>query len=168
MIRLRVISMTTPEWLSVIALVISSGGLSLQLRNWVMSKPQLHLSVMGEALSFPDDGRGTRAALTVINRGGEPTMLTHMVASTYDNRWKRFRNKPTMTGVVNSPHIPAKLEVNATWMGMMFYTDDLRKNMMEGKLYVGVIASHSNKTHLIRIRPPKESKAPTKNVASGA
>ena len=95
-------------------------------------------------------------------------MLTHMVAFTYDNRWKRFRNKPSMTGIVNSPHIPAKLEVNATWMGMMFYTDDLRTKMKEGKLYVGVIASHSNKTFLIRIPPPKELKAPKKSVASGS
>jgi len=160
--------MTIPEWLSVIAIVISSGGLSLQIRNWVMSKPQLHLSVMGEALSFPDDGKGTRAALTVINRGGGPTMVTHMVAFTYSNRWKRLRRKPSMTGIVNSPHIPAKLEVNATWMGMMFYTDDLRQKMQDGQLYVGVIASHSDKTYLIRVPPPKKSKAPTKSIAKGA
>jgi hypothetical protein len=160
--------MTFPESLAVIALIISSGGLAIQLRNWVMSKPRLHLSVMSEALSIPDDGRGTRAALTVINRGGEPTMLTHMVAFTYDNRWKRVRNKPSITGIVNSPHIPARLDVNATWMGMMSYTDDLREKMKEGKLYIGVIASHSNKTFLTRVSPPKETKVPTKKVASGS
>jgi hypothetical protein len=159
--------MTTSEWLSVIAIMISSGGLSIQLRNWLMSKPQLHLSVMAEALSFPDDDRGTRAALTVINRGGEPTLLTHMIAFTYDNWWNRLRGKPTMTGIINSPHIPARLDVNATWMGMMFYTDDLRKDMRDGKLYIGVIASHSNRQFLIRVRPPTDKNVPTKSVASG-
>lgn len=160
--------MTTPEWLSVIALVISSGGLALQLRNWVMSKPQLHLSVMAEAMSMPDDGKGTRAALTVINRGGEPTVVTHMIAFAYDNRWKRFRNKPSMTGIVASTNIPSKLDVNSTWIGMMFYNDDVRKTMLDGKLYIGVIASHSNRHFLIRIPPPKKTKVPTNKVAFGA
>ena len=160
--------MTISEWLSVIALVISIGGLSIQLRNWVMGKPQLHLSAMAEARAFPDDGLGLRAALTVINRGGEPTMLTHMIAFTYENRWKRFRHKPSEAGIVNSPNIPTRLDVNGTWMGMMMYTDQLRKKMKEGKLYVGVIASHSNKNFLIRIRPPKQTNIPTKTVASGS
>src|SRR4051794_32461323 len=56
-------------------------SLSIQLRNWAMSKPQLHLSVMPEALMFPDDGLGTRLALTVFNRGGGPTIITHMTVS---------------------------------------------------------------------------------------
>jgi hypothetical protein len=159
--------MRTAEWLSVIALIISSGGLAIQLRNWAMGKPRLHLSAMSDASVFPDDGKGSRAALTVINRGGEPTFLTHMIAFTYENRWKKLRKKPSMTGIVNSPHIPAKLEVNATWMGTMFYTDDLRQNMKEGKVYIGVIASHSSKNFLIRLKPPKETEVPTKSVASG-
>jgi hypothetical protein len=71
--------MKTSDWLSIIALVISSGGLAIQLRNWVMSKPRLHLSVIAEAMCFPDDGRGDRAALSVINRGGGTTILTHMI-----------------------------------------------------------------------------------------
>ena len=160
--------MAASDWLSVIALIISSGGLGIQLRNWLVSKPRLYLSVIGEALTIPDDGRGERAALTVINRGGEPTMLTHMIAFTYDSHWKRFRNKPTVTGIVNSPQIPARLDVNAMWMGTMFYNDKVRKAMMEGKLYLGVIASHSNKNFLIRVRPPRELKVPTKSVASGS
>jgi hypothetical protein len=45
--------MTTPEWLSTLALIISSGGFSLQARSWWLSGPRLHLSVMGDAIAFP-------------------------------------------------------------------------------------------------------------------
>jgi hypothetical protein len=52
--------MTISEWVSVLALIISSGGFALQARSWLMSGPRLHLSVMGDAMSFPDDGQGVR------------------------------------------------------------------------------------------------------------
>jgi hypothetical protein len=115
--------MTTSEWLSTLGLIISSGGFALQSRNWWMNGPRLHLSVMGEAIVMPDDGRGTRANLTVINRGTAPTILTHMVVFTYKSWWHRLRDKPEMTGIVNNPHIPTKLDVNATWMGQLFYDE---------------------------------------------
>ena len=62
--------MTTSEWISVLALSISSAGFALQARNWFMSGPRLSLSVMADAITIPDDGGGDRLALTVINRGG--------------------------------------------------------------------------------------------------
>ena len=71
--------MTTSEWLSVIALIISTGGFAINLRNWLASGLKLRLSIMADARSVPDDGLGPRCALIVINRGTTPTMLTHMV-----------------------------------------------------------------------------------------
>jgi hypothetical protein len=159
--------MNTSEWLSTLALIISSGGFTLQARNWWMTGPRLHLSVMGEAIVVPDDGKGTRAALTVINRGTAPTILTHMVVFTYKSPWDRLRNKPKMTGVVNNPQIPAKLDVNANWTGLMYYTEDLREQLKAGCLYIGVIASHSNKTFMVRIPAPKDKKIPRKSVTTG-
>jgi hypothetical protein len=148
--------MTVSEWISVLALVISSGGFSLQARNWFMSGPRLHLSVMAEAIAFPDDGKGVRVALTVINRGTDPTMLTHMIGFIYTSRWSQFRRKPEQAGIVNSPYIPAKLEINGTWMGMMAYTEKTKEAREKGHLYVGVLASHSNAKFLIRVPPPRK------------
>jgi hypothetical protein len=160
--------MTNSEWLSTLALVISSGGFALQARNWWMSGPRFHLSVMGEAIVIPDDGRGDRANLTVANRGTAPTMLTHMVVSTYKSRWHKWRNKPMLTGVVNNTNIPAKLDVNAYWIGQLFYDDKLKDAQKKGQLYIGVIASHSNKTFLERVPKPRPDKAPKKTIASGS
>ena len=93
--------MTTSEWISVIALIISSGGFAINLRNWFMNGPQLHLSVMADAIVFPDDGQGDRVGLTVINRGTTSTMLTHMVVYSFPSLWRRWRFKAELTGLVN-------------------------------------------------------------------
>jgi len=133
-----------------------------------MSGPRLHLSVMADALSFPDDGKGVRAALTVINRGDEPTMLTHMVGFVFPSWWRKYRNNPEYAGIVNSPTIPHKLDINATWIGMMMYEKTLTAARQKGHLYVGVIASHSNATFLIRVPPPKKDDIPKDKIASGS
>jgi len=38
--------------------------------------------------------------------------------------------------------------------------------MLEGKLYVGVHAAHSDKSFLVRVRPPKEVDLPKDKIAS--
>jgi hypothetical protein len=158
---------TTSEWISVLALMISSGGFALQARNWWTSAPRLHLSIMGDAIIIPDDHLGDRLALTVINRGPAPTVLTHMVVFAYASLWKRFRKKPGMTGVVSATHIPFKLDTNATWTGFMLYNSETNDHRTKGHLYVGVIAAHRERPYLIRVPPPKQSTAPTNVVAKG-
>ncbi len=78
-------------------------------------------------------------------------MLTLMVG------WRRFRRNPDKAGIVSAPYIPAKLETNGTWMGMMTYDEKLLGARAKGHLYVGVLASHSNRDFLIRVPPPKKS-----------
>jgi hypothetical protein len=154
--------MTTSEWISVLALIISTGGFAITLRNWFMSGPRLHLSVMGDALSIPDDGKGARLALIVINRGTTATMLTHMIAYSFPSRWRRWRFKAEYAAVVNSTTIPCQLDVNKTWMGYAFYDDESRKHRADGHLYVDVISAHSNKNFLIKVPPEKPMNVPTK------
>ena len=154
--------MKITDWIAIIALVISSGGLFIQIRNWFASKPRLFLSVMPEALSIPDDGRGTRIVLTVTNRGGAPTMLTHMVAFTYENWWRRWRNKPNGSFIVKADSIPARVEPFGIWVGQAIYTNELRQKMKEGKLYVGVKGSRSDKIYRARVLagPDKQKETP--------
>jgi hypothetical protein len=60
----------------------------------VYERPSFAFIRDGRRIAILDDGRGERAALTVINRGTEPTMPTHMVVFTYPSRWRRFKDKP--------------------------------------------------------------------------
>jgi hypothetical protein len=161
-------AMTTSEWISVIALMISSGGFALQPRSWLMSGPHLHLSVIADALTIPDDGQGSRLALIVINRRDEPTMLTHMVAFVYPSRWAKLRKKAAYAGIVNATNIPHKLDINATWIGQMMCSDltEVVVARKDGTLYVGVITSHKDGMQLINVPPPKKERLLTNKIAS--
>jgi hypothetical protein len=159
--------MTYSDWLAVIALIISSGGFAINLRNWFMSGPLLHLSIMADALSIPDDGKGPRIALIVINRGTTATMLTHMVFYGYSSWWAKWRKREVLTGLVNCPTIPFVLDVNKTWIGYMFHDAKTNQYRAKGQLYVGVISAHSNKNYLIKVPPKSVKDVPTKEVAKG-
>ena len=58
-----------------------------------------------------------------------------------------------LAGIVNSTvqAVPHEIGVNQSWMGMMYYTDETRRYRAEGKLYVGVLCSHSNREFLKRV-----------------
>jgi hypothetical protein len=159
--------MTYSDWLAVIALIISSGGFAINLRNWFMSGPQLHLSIMADAISVPDDSKGPHLTLIVKNRGTTATMLTHMVVYSYPSWWAKWRKREVLCGLVNSPAIPFELDVNKQWMGSMLYDAETNKYRVKGQLYVGVISAHSNKNYLIKVPPKSAKNVPTKEVAKG-
>jgi hypothetical protein len=146
--------MTLTDWTAVLALVISSGGFALNLRNFLMSGPRLRLTVMADAVEFPDDDGDDKLALVVTNRGDVQTVLTHMIGFSYKSRWDRIRGRPYATGIVSAPTIPAKLDVHQTWIGRMAYNDKTRKARAAGHLYVGVIAAHSDRRFLLKVPPP--------------
>lgn len=151
--------MSVSDWLAVIAIVVSAGALSLEVRRWVESRPRLHLRMMADAIEIPSDDDSPKLALFVTNRGSEPTTITHMIAFAYASRWGWLRGKPTKQGVVNSPNVPAEVGINRQWMGKMLYTDDFVAARAKGLLYVGVIASHSNKNYLMKV-PPRSPDLP--------
>ncbi|ACM27992.1 hypothetical protein Arad_4248 [Rhizobium rhizogenes K84] len=152
--------MKVTDWAAIIALIISTAGFVLQLIRWFDEGPKLRLSVMADAIFVTNDDKRDKLVLTVINRGSAPTLITHMIAFTFDARWRKLLNKPSTTGIVNSTiqRIPSEIGVNQTFLGSMAYDDNLKKARTEGRLYVGVIASHSNKNFLIHVPPEKPEK----------
>lgn len=157
--------MSVTDWLAIIAIVISSGALFLEIRRWFESKPHLDLTVMRDAISFPYDDGKPKLALTVINRGGTPTTLTHAVGFLFASRWQKLRRKPYQAWLVNSPKIPAELGVNKTWIDTMLYNDETLEGRAKGHLYVGVIAAHRNREFLIRV-PAKGPNVPKEKGAT--
>ena len=128
----------TNEWISVLALVVSTGVASLQVRSWLASGPRLRLHVMADALMFPHGDNNPKLALFVTNRGDTPTTITHMVIFIYPSRWAKFRRKSKMSAVVNSPNVPAEVGVNKQWNGMMLHEKKTTEARAKGHLYVGV------------------------------
>jgi hypothetical protein len=94
-------------------------------------------------------------ALGVINRGGTPTTLTNMVAYAYRFSWRALRWRHDFAAVINVPNLPSEIGVNGRWTGLMIYAQQTTEARRQGRLYVGVIASHSDREFMKRVpRPP--------------
>jgi hypothetical protein len=158
--------MMISDWISIVALGVSSGALALNIRGWLASGPHLHLSVIADAVEFPRGDGKPKLALFVTNRGDEPTTLTHMVAFIYRSRWAKARRRKAFAAIVNSPTIPAEVGINKTWSGLMLYGDKVTEARTKGQLYVGVFASHTNREFVVRVPPPTEQDIPKEQIPS--
>ena len=145
--------MTVTDWLAVIAIVVSAGAFALEVRRWVESGPRLNLRMMADAVEVPSIDDAPKLALFVTNRGSEPTTITHMVVYEYVSWLARLRRKCTFQAVVNTHNVPSEVGVNRQWMGQMRYNERLAAAREAGHLYVGVIASHSERTYLLKVPP---------------
>ena len=158
--------MTNSDWISALALLVSGAALSLNFRSWLASGPHLHLRIMADAVEFPHGDDKPKLALFVTNRGDEPTTLTHMVMFTYKNRWQKLRHRKMSAAIVNSPSIPSEVGINKMWTGMMIYRDEANIARAKWQLYVGVLASHSNREFLIRVPPAQKRDIPKDQIAA--
>jgi len=151
--------MTINDWGVIIALLLSGAALVLELRRWIEGKPNLSLSVMAEAKTFPDDDGRKKLVMTVTNRGSLPTTITQMVAFYSRSPIHKLFSRYFSTGIVNNPSqiqpIPFEIDINRMWHGVLYYNEELLKVRKKGQLYVGVFASHMKQPTLIRVREPK-------------
>lgn len=157
-------TVTVTDIVAVLALVISGGAFALEIRRWVESGPRLYLSIMADAVEFPEDDGKPKLALTVINRGSQPTEITHYIVFAFKTPLHRFLRKSYISGIVKGrsnldvhSQIPFKLDIAGRWLGMAYYSDDMVAAREKRQLYVGVVASHSSKNFLRRVpRAPKK------------
>lgn len=161
------------------ALFISACVFALELRRWFDEGVKLSMSVIADAKLFggvrPDPN--TYLSVTVTNRGSAATSITHMVLYNYRSRlapylpsrltryrWmKELRPQTMIVANTGAPGpLPYVLQPGHTWVGMATHTPDLEQMIEAGRLYVGIIGSHSDKTLFRRVRrwkPPKDAKA---------
>jgi hypothetical protein len=153
-------------------LAVTAGLFALAARRWFDEGVKLTMSVVADAIIVGglERDKNKYIALTVSNRGSAATTITHMVlfncpnwvsrvCPTFAPRIKRFRPG---TFIVNAPNIPSVLEPGRSWQGQAVHTPELTKRIDDGRPYVGVIGSHSNKPLLRRVRKwkaPKDAQA---------
>jgi hypothetical protein len=149
--------MGTSDWIAILALALSCGALALEVRRWVESGPRLHLSVMSDGKYTGDEEDHTYIFVTVTNRGSAPTTIQYFTLHTFDDWISRLRNRPSWSAIVNSPawlgQIPFEVGTNKTWRGGARYNQDLESHRKSGKLYVGVGASHRDRSYYKHVRP---------------
>ena len=164
--------MGTSEWIATLALIVSSGALFLELRRWYESGVKIHITIMADALStsYPDDD--VKLVVRATNRGDVPTTVDLMVLYWYRSSLHRRFGQPYRTAFVaqvrgywGSPGVPSPLGVNETWVGVANYDDELLQDRRKGRLYAGVIASHSNRPFLVKV-PPESHVLPEEKLGS--
>ena len=163
-------------WISGGALFVSACAFALELRRRFDEGVKLSVTIMANAkLVGGIQDENTYLSVIVTNRGSAPTTVTHMVLFNYPNqlalyaprrlaRWMKWI-RPQTFFIANTGQpgpIPYFLEPGKNWFGMATYTPDLVQMIQGGRLYVGIIGSHSDKTLFKRVRlwkPPKDAKS---------
>ncbi|GAA5266701.1 hypothetical protein ACOSOMT5_P3132 [Acidiphilium sp. MT5] len=163
---------------SALSLCVAFAAFVLELRRWFSEGVRLSMSVMSDAI-FVGGGLEDKKkyiAITVRNRGDAATTITHMVLYNYPSRlavWlpkrprfmvRLLKKYQPATFIVNTTDMPPPyvLEPGRNWHGMAAHTPELEAMIKAGRLFVGVIGSHSDKPRLMRVRrwtPPKNTKA---------
>ncbi len=91
----------------------------------------------------------------VVNRGSQPTTITHLAIYQYESRLKKILNKPKTQGAVfqqdTGQQLPHLLGPGAQWSGMIDQNDLTEKWGTEGLIYCGVLYSSSKKPVLTRV-----------------
>jgi|SRR5271165_1583247 len=166
------------------SLVVAACAFVLELRRWFDEGVKLSMSVMPDAKLLGGGVQDDKMylAITVANRGAAATTITHMVLYNYPDRlslflskfpivifkrprflWRWFAKHGPQTFIVNTVRMPLPhvLEPGRNWHGMAVHTPETDKMIGNGRLFVGVIGSHSGKTLFRRVRrwtPPKDAK----------
>ena len=147
----------------------------LELRRWFDEGVKLSMNVYPDAKRFDDDMKplddNTYVQVVVTNRGSAPTTITRMILYEYPSelaiyipqrlrhwKWIRALGQARVFIAHNGTlcRIPCLLQPGIYWIGLVKHAPDLRRAIETGRLYVGIICSHSNKTLFKRLKRPKE------------
>ena len=123
----------------------------------------------------------TYLVATVANRGTAATTITHMVLYNYPGRlslflsklprfifkrprflWRWFVRRGPKTFVATTDQVPRLLEPGRNWQGMVFHTPEIEQMIADGRLFAGIIGSHSDKPLFRRVRrwiPPNDAQS---------
>lgn len=161
--------MKPENWIAIYAAIVGTAALILNFRAWFEKRVRLNLSLMADAVLIggdrAEDEKGLMA-VTVINRGGQTTTLTHLVVLRFDNHWKRWRVRPTKSYFIPNPQVagtgtmPFELEPGKKWLGAARSRPDVVTDVRDGTYYIGVYATHRDRPYLIHIPKPR-SKLPS-------
>lgn len=161
--------MKSETWIAIYAAVVATSAFVLNFRTWFEKRVRLNLSLIADAALMGGskvDDEGGLIALTVINRGGQPTTLMHLVVLKFDNFWKRWRIRPSKSFIIPNPQvggtgvIPSELDAGKKWTGIARKRPDIVPDLQDGKHFMGVYASNRDRPYLIRIPKPRASVLP--------
>jgi hypothetical protein len=161
-----------PEtWVAIYAAIVGTGALLLNFKSWFDGRVRLHLSMMADAQIIggsANEDMKDLMAVTVTNRGGTPTTITHLFVLEFPSVWRRLRFKPRPDKSFFIPNpaapgtpyqLPYELAPAKLWTGIAHKRYDKVPDLHDGRHFLAVYTSHRDRAYLVRI-PTKLSKIP--------
>lgn len=151
----------TLDPVAILALIVASAALGLEVRRWFEDRARIELSVMEDMITMPVDDRRPKLSLTAINTGGRPTTITHFVIRGYKSQVHRFFGRTqTHALVLNNEYgqLPKKLNQADMWTSYMVYNSDTQEFRKRNALSVGVICTHKRKPTLFKVNKKSSKK----------
>jgi hypothetical protein len=156
--------MKPENWIAIYAAIVGTAAFILNFRTWFEKRVRLNLSQMSDAVLVGGSGQEDEKSLmvvTVVNRGGQTTTLTHLAALRFDRPWQRWRVRPSKSYIIPNPQvggtgiIPFELDPGKKWMGAARPRPDVIPDIQDGKHYFAVYAIHRDRPYLIHIPKPR-------------
>lgn len=159
------------EWLegsvAAYAAIVATAALALEIRRWFETGPRIVLSIMPRAkminntylTNAEDDAE--YILVSVANRGGLPTSITHMNFIDYGSFWGRLRRRHRSFMFVNNPgfhsgqQIPYVLQPGNLFSGLGKHDEKTETLFKKNWTYVGIQCSHTERPFLIRLKDSK-------------
>lgn len=158
------------DLIAVYAAIVATGALVLEVRRWFEAGPKLVIRVSPEAVRLTIGGSETEkhqiAMVSVYNRGGSPTTLTSIMILKYNTPFHRLLGDPEASYFIpnpsmdpKNPGMPTELNPGQKWQAYISKErDDAVGNLVSGKHYAEIMATHRDRPYIVRIRPPKKSR----------
>ena len=152
-------------WIALLALAISTGSLTLEIRRWFESGVKLKLTCSIDIIKVmpgkPPNLNERYILVHVSNRGDTPTTLeslTLVYQPPSRNESLQHFVLDSSQNLLRSPEgqLPYFLESGSRWGGMFIQNESFHRMLDEGKLYLRAHANHSDKPIKVRIRKRKK------------
>jgi hypothetical protein len=125
---------------------------------WRHSGPRLEVTATMNMLIIggtPEEESKTFLIVRATNVGSKKTTITNVLIISYDNIWRRVRNRPSFTAVFNnvggSYPIPYVLDVGHNFSSMADQAGLVEK-IRDTYFYAGVAHSFAKKAVMVRVR----------------
>lgn len=139
--------------------IVATFVLLWDVYKWTRRGPDVRVEAVPNMEVFhalPHTGDTHFIFITATNHGAQPTTITHLAGVYYPSLWYKLtrRRDQSFVVLINAfgPPLPHVLSPGARWTGAINQNDLIKNYGTTGRVYCGVIHSHSKKAVFRHVR----------------
>ena len=178
---------STTDLIAIIAVIMAAFSLALEIRRWWESGVKLKMTCVVDTIFKPNiiEEPNNHIYIVVSNRGDTPTTLTGLTFIYHPTIWNELRYNFSMSFIrqmvpysrfwkyfnntLRAEAIPHRfkpyfLDTGTTWHDRIFQTEEFDKYLNEGRFWLLIHASHTDKPIKRRLIRHKNRKDVTTTI----